>query len=128
MAFNRRPPGKDGSVGPGPPGGRWTELYGGIEVLAEFSVVPIGKGESVSQYVAECIKVVEASSLPYKLNPMGTVVEGDYDAVMAVVRECHMRVMGMASRVITTVKIDDRKGVGNAIDRKVQSVLEKVRN
>lgn len=97
-------------------------------MLAEFSVVPIGKGESVSQYVAECIKVVEASSLPYKLNPMGTVVEGDYDAVMAVVRECHMRVMGMASRVITTVKIDDRKGVGNAIDRKVQSVLEKVRN
>lgn len=103
-------------------------MYGGAGVLAEFSVVPLGKGESVSQYVAECIKVVEASGLPYRLNPMGTVIEGDYDAVMAVVRGCHMRVMGMASRVITTVKIDDRKGVEGAMERKVQSVLEKVKN
>lgn len=103
-------------------------MYGGVCLLAEFSVVPIGKGESVSQYVAECIRVVEASGLPYRLNPMGTVVEGDYDAVMAVVRECHMRVMGMAARVITTVKIDDRKGAVGAIDHKVQSVLEKVKN
>lgn len=95
-------------------------------MLAEFSVVPIGKGESVSQYVAECIKVVEASGLPYKLNPMGTVVEGDYDAVMAVVRECHMRVMGMASRVITTVKVDDRRGASGMIDGKVASVEEKM--
>ncbi|MEW5747378.1 MAG: MTH1187 family thiamine-binding protein [Candidatus Thermoplasmatota archaeon] len=95
-------------------------------MLAEFSVVPIGKGESVSQYVAECIRVVEASGLPYRLNPMGTVVEGDYDSVMAVVRECHMRVMGMASRVITTVKVDDRRGASGMIDRKVASVEEKV--
>lgn len=95
-------------------------------MLAEFSVVPIGKGESVSQYVAECVKVVDRSGLPYKLNPMGTVVEGDYDAVMAVVRECHMRVMSMATRVITTVKVDDRKGATDMIDRKVRSVEEKV--
>lgn len=95
-------------------------------MLAEFSVVPIGKGESVSQYVAECVKVVEASGLPYRLNPMGTVVEGDYDAVMAVVRACHMRVMGMAARVITTVKVDDRKGAEGMIDRKVRSVEERM--
>jgi uncharacterized protein (TIGR00106 family) len=95
-------------------------------MLAEFSVVPIGKGESVSQYVAECIKIVEASGLPYRLNPMGTVVEGDYDAVMGVVRECHMRVMAMATRVITTVKVDDRRGAVGMIDRKVRSVEEKM--
>ncbi len=95
-------------------------------MLAEFSVVPIGKGESVSQYVAECVRVVDASGLPYRLNPMGTVVEGGYDEVMAVVRECHMRVMGMASRVITTVKMDDRKGASDMIDRKVSSVEEKM--
>jgi len=95
-------------------------------VLAEFSVVPIGKGESVSQYVAECIRVVEASGLPYRLNPMGTVVEGDYDAVMSVVRECHMRVLGMAPRVITTVKVDDRRGFSGMIDSKVRSVEGKL--
>lgn len=97
-------------------------------MLAEFSIVPIGKGESVSLYVAECVKVVKGSGLPYRLNPMGTVVEGDYDAVMAVVRECHMRVMSMAARVITTVKIDDRKGAEGAIDGKVESVLRRMEN
>jgi len=91
-------------------------------VLAEFSVVPIGKGESVSQYVAECLKIVEASGLPYRINPMGTVVEGDYDAVMDVIRACHMRVMELCPRAITSVKIDDKKGVSGMIDKKIESV------
>lgn len=91
-------------------------------MLAEFSVVPIGRGESVSQYVAECLKIVEASGLSYRANPMGTVLEGDYDAVMAVIRTCHMRVMELSPRVITSVKIDDRKGATGMIDRKVASV------
>ena len=91
-------------------------------MLAEFSVVPIGKGESVCQYVAECLKIVEASGLPYRINPMGTVIEGDYDAVMSVIRACHMRVMELSSRVITSVKVDDRRGVSGMIDKKVESV------
>jgi len=95
-------------------------------VLAEFSVVPIGKGESVSQYVAECIKLVESSGLEYRLNPMGTVVEGEYDDVMGLVRRCHMRVLKLCPRVITTVKIDDRKGRRNMMDSKIRSVEEKL--
>jgi uncharacterized protein (TIGR00106 family) len=91
-------------------------------VLAEFSVVPIGKGESVSHYVAECLKIVEESGLPYRINPMGTVVEGDYDAVMYVIRACHMRVMELCPRAITSVKIDDKKGVSGMIDKKIESV------
>jgi uncharacterized protein (TIGR00106 family) len=96
------------------------------EMLAEFSVVPIGKGESVSKYVAECMKIVEASGIAYKINPMGTVLEGDYDLVMAVIRKCHMRVMELCPRVATTVRIDDRKGVQNALEKKIASVEEKV--
>jgi len=126
LAFNLATLAGSASVGSCSPLVGWTESYGGGHVLVEFSVVPLGKGESVSQYVAECIKIVEASGLPYRLCPMGTVVEGDYDAVMSVVRGCHMRVMGMASRVITTVKIDDRRGVTGTIDRKIQSVEEKL--
>lgn len=95
-------------------------------MLAEFSVVPIGKGESVSQYVAECIKLVESSGLEYRLNPMGTVVEGEYDDVMGLVRRCHMRVLELCPRVITTVKIDDRKGRRNMMDSKIRSVEEKL--
>lgn len=91
-------------------------------MLAEFSVVPIGKGESVGQYVAECLKIVESSGLPYKINPMGTVVEGDYDAVMSVIRACHMRIMQLSPRVITSIKLDDKGAVSGMIDKKVESV------
>ena len=95
-------------------------------MLAEFSVVPIGKGESVSQYVAECLKIVEASGIDYRMNPMGTVLEGDYDEVMAVVRKCHMRVLELSSRVITTVKIDDREKAKGMLVSKIRSVEEKL--
>lgn len=90
-------------------------------MLAEFSVVPLGKGESVSEYVAECIKIVEASGLDYKLGPMGTVLEGSYDRVMDVVKKCHMRMMELGPRTVTTIKIDDRKKPVT-LDSKVRSV------
>ncbi|MGQ9588268.1 MAG: MTH1187 family thiamine-binding protein [Thermoplasmata archaeon] len=91
-------------------------------MIAEFSVVPIGKGESVSRYVAECMKLVEESGIAYKMNPMGTVLEGDYDEVMSLIRRCHMRMMEMCPRVITTVKIDDRKGKKGMLESKIRSV------
>ncbi|OGS56554.1 MAG: hypothetical protein A3K60_06760 [Euryarchaeota archaeon RBG_19FT_COMBO_56_21] len=91
-------------------------------MLAEFSVVPLGKGESVSQYVAECLKIVEASGVPYRINPMGTVLEGDFDEVMGAIRACHVRVMEMSTRCITSIKIDDRRGVKGALDSKIKSV------
>lgn len=91
-------------------------------MLAEFSVVPLGKGESVSQYVAECLKIVEASGVPYRINPMGTVLEGDYDRVMDVIKQCHSRVMSMSTRCITSIKIDDRKGADRALESKISSV------
>jgi uncharacterized protein (TIGR00106 family) len=97
-----------------------------IKMLAEFSVVPLGKGESVSQYVAECMKIVDGSGIKYRINPMGTVLEGEYDQVMEVVKACHMRVMELSQRVITSVKIDDRKGRKDMLDRKIESVEKKL--
>jgi len=91
-------------------------------MIAEFSVVPLGKGESVSQYVAECLRIVEASGINYRINPMATVIEGDYDQVMGVIKKCHMRVMELCPRVITTVRIDDRKGRKDMLDSKIRSV------
>jgi len=95
-------------------------------MLAEFSIVPLGKGESVSQYVAECLRIVEASGLNYRINPMATVLEGEYDQVMSVIRSCHLRVMEMAQRVITTIKIDDRKGRQDMLETKIKSVENKL--
>lgn len=95
-------------------------------MLAEFSVIPIGTGVSVSQYVAECMKIVDASGVDYRMNSMGTVLEGDYDKVMDVVRKCHVRVMEMVPRVFTSIRIDDRKGATGGLDRKMKSVEEKI--
>jgi uncharacterized protein (TIGR00106 family) len=89
-------------------------------------VVPIGKGESVSKYVAECLRIVESSGMNYRINPMGTVVEGGYEECMDLIRRCHQKVRGMCPRVITSIKIDDREGMEHALEKKITSVEEKV--
>jgi len=95
-------------------------------MLAEFTVVPMGVGESLSKYVAKSIELIKGSGLSYRMNPMGTVVEGTYDEIMALVRKCHMRMLEDANRVVTTIKIDDRKGMTGALDKKIESVQQKV--
>src|SRR5713101_3125768 len=53
--------------------------------IAEFSITPIGKGVSVGEYVARAVDIVDRSGLPYRLNPMGTVIEGSFDQVLALI-------------------------------------------
>jgi uncharacterized protein (TIGR00106 family) len=91
-------------------------------MLASFSIVPLGGGSSLSARVAEVLKIVDDSGMPYKVNPMGTVIEGDWDAVMKLIRKCHRTAMKHADRVLLSVVIDDRKGMPNRIDAKVHSV------
>lgn len=95
-------------------------------MLVEFSVVPIGTGVSVSPQIARVLKIVTDSGVNYKANPMGTVLEGDWDAVMAVVRKCHEVVMKDAERVLTRISIDDRKGKEARIETKLESVEQKL--
>lgn len=95
-------------------------------MLAEFSTFPVGEGVSLSRYVAEILDIIDRSGLEYKLNPMGTVVEGEYDEVMDLISKCHKKMMENAERVVTIIKIDDRKGVSNALQSKIESVEEKL--
>ncbi len=90
--------------------------------IAEFSISPTGKGVSVSAYVARCLDLVDRSGLAYRLNPMGTVVEGPFDEVMALIARCHKAVAADCERVSTIIKIDDRKGARNQIEGKVSKV------
>jgi len=54
-------------------------------VLLEFSMSPLDKGESVSVYVSRSLDIIDKSGLPYQLTPMGTIIEGEWAEVMAVV-------------------------------------------
>jgi uncharacterized protein (TIGR00106 family) len=97
-----------------------------MSILVEFSIVPLGKGVSVSPVVARVLKIVSQSGISYKANPMGTVLEGDWDRVMDVIKECHQEVMKDADRAVTSIKIDDRKGTGERIEKKLESVEQKL--
>ena len=91
-------------------------------MLVEFSIIPIGVGSSLGAHLAEVLKIVDASGLPYKVNPMGTVIEGEWDEVMMLVKKCHKTVMKTGERTVTTISIDDRKGKPNRIEEKVKSI------
>jgi uncharacterized protein (TIGR00106 family) len=95
-------------------------------MLAEFSIFPIGEGVSLSKYVARSLKLIDESGLQYRINPMGTVVEGEWDEVMALIKACHHAILSDTERVTCTIKIDDRKGKKNALDTKIKSVEDKV--
>ncbi len=97
-----------------------------MSVLIEFSVMPIGKGPSMSPVVAKALKIVTGSGVPYKANPMGTVLEGEWDDVMGVVKKCHHEVMKEAERVVTTITIDDRKGKESRLEKKLESLEQKM--
>lgn len=95
-------------------------------MIASFSIVPLDKGESVSEYVALCYSLVEKSGLPHRLTPMATVVEGDHDSVMALISHCHLAVRKVSNRVITRIDIDDRADCQDALHHKVESVLARI--
>jgi uncharacterized protein (TIGR00106 family) len=95
-------------------------------VLLEMSITPLGKGESVSQYVAECVKLVDESGLDYELHAMGTIVEGELDEVLDLMRRCIERVAEHSDRVTCAAKLDYRRGHSGRIKSKVQSVEEQL--
>jgi uncharacterized protein (TIGR00106 family) len=97
-----------------------------MAILAEFSIIPMGKGSSVSPLIAHVMNIVMESGLSYKANPMGTVLEGDWDAVMSVIRKCHDEVMKDAERAVTSIRIDDRGDGGPRMEKKLESVEQKL--
>ncbi len=95
-------------------------------MLLQFSTFPTDKGESVSKYVAEVIKIVKESGLPHHTSAMSTVIEGEWDEVMDVVKKCHQALRKHSRRVYTTIAIDDREGRKNALTEKIKSLEEKL--
>ena len=91
-------------------------------MLLEFSIAPMDKGPSVGRYVARALDIVDRSGIPYRLNPMGTVLEGSWDEVMGVVRRCLEDLERDCDRISITMKLDQRKGKTDALRTKVEEV------
>jgi len=96
-------------------------------VLLDFSMSPLGKGESVAPYVARCLEVIVASGLNYRLHAMGTILEGEWEHVFAVVQRCYEVLKPDCHRISCSIRVDYRQGAESRIDSKVQRVQELVR-
>jgi len=95
-------------------------------MIVELSIMPVGKGESLSGDVAEAVKLIAEEGLPYHFGPMSTSIEGDWDRVMRLVKRCRDRMLERSSRVYMVMKIDDRKGADGRLKGKMESVEEKL--
>jgi uncharacterized protein (TIGR00106 family) len=97
--------------------------------LVEVSVVPLGtETTSVSQYVARAVGVLRGEkNIKYELTAMGTIIEGDLDHLLALVRKMHEAVFdARIRRVVTTIKIDDRRDEISSMSNKIESVKSKL--
>jgi uncharacterized protein (TIGR00106 family) len=90
-------------------------------MIAEFSIIPIGEGESLSAAVASAFRIIDASGLAHEHHAMGTNLEGDWDEVLAVIKACRDRLLEDANRVSLSIKIDDREGCRDRLTKKVAS-------
>ena len=91
-------------------------------MLAAFSITPLGVGDSVSESVADAVRIVRDSDLPNETNAMFTNVEGEWDEVMALIKSCVMTVAEQAPRVSVVVKLDYRPAASSALTAKMQSL------
>jgi len=97
-------------------------------MLAAFSITPLGADESVGDLVAEAVRIVRASGLPNETNAMFTNIEGGWDEVMAVIRQCTEMVGREAGRASVVVKIDYRPGVpDDRMRAKVEAIESRLR-
>ncbi|MEV0763390.1 MTH1187 family thiamine-binding protein [Nocardia sp. NPDC050435] len=91
-------------------------------MIVAFSVTPLGTGVDVGHAVAEAVRVVRASGLPNHTDAMFTTLEGEWEAVMAVVKQASEAVLAVAPRCSLVLKADIRPGVTDAMTAKVATV------
>jgi len=92
------------------------------EVLLEFSMSPFDKGASLSTYVARSLDIIDRSGVPYRLNPMGTVLEGTWEEVLGVVTQCFERMRADCERISVGIKIDYRRGRSGRLTAKIDAL------
>lgn len=97
--------------------------------ILEISVVPIGTGDtSLSAYVADCIRILKMEKVHYELTSMGTNIEGDLKDLIRVALKMHQEPFKKgATRVLTTLKIDDRRDQKGTLSQKKKSVQNKLK-
>ena len=98
-----------------------------MKVIMDLCIVPLGVGVSLSTYIAACEDILNAADLKTSLHPNGTSIEGEWDVVMAAVKQCHEKVHAMgAPRIHTNIKLGTRTDKEQSLEDKVGSVEAKI--
>lgn len=97
-------------------------------IIAEVSIIPVGTSSpSVSSYIAECIKFLKEKNAKFQLTPMGTIIEGEWQEVMDLICEMQEQIFKQGVlRIVTTIKIDERRDKRSSMEAKVNSVRSKI--
>jgi uncharacterized protein (TIGR00106 family) len=95
-------------------------------MLVDVTVLPLRGGRHISDEIAEVIKMIDASGLPYQLTPSGTCIEGEWETVMPLVQRCHNMVRSMSSHVVTVIKIDDDFGKDHRLIGNITAIEHRI--
>ncbi|WP_304426007.1 MTH1187 family thiamine-binding protein [uncultured Adlercreutzia sp.] len=93
-----------------------------MNVLVAVAIAPFGVGDELAPYVAEAIRIIRGSGLPQRTTSMFTEIEGEWDEVMAVVRDATFVLAEQGIRTEVILKADVRPGYTGTIDRKIEAV------
>ena len=97
--------------------------------MIDISVVPVGTGSpSASEFVAGTVKIVKNEPVvKYRLTPMNTIIEGELEQLLAVAKKMHDSVFNAgAARVVTTIRIDERRDKPLTMEGKLKAVEDKL--
>ncbi len=94
-----------------------------MKLMVDFCLIPLATELSLSPYVAACERILEEAGLEHQLHAYGTNIEGEWDDVMAAVKDCHAKVHQMgAQRIVSTLKLGTRIDKEQSLNDKVASV------
>ncbi|MCK5014893.1 MAG: MTH1187 family thiamine-binding protein [Candidatus Omnitrophica bacterium] len=96
--------------------------------IMEIKIIPLGtQSASVSEYVADTIKVLEHKKIQHQLTPMGTIIEADsVEQLFDVANQMHKTALHHLDRVVTFIELDERKDKKSTMEDKLKSVEEKL--
>ena len=99
-----------------------------MKVIADFCIIPLEVGISVSKYIAECEKIFKDENLQTKLHAYGTNIEGEWDQVFSAIKKCHEKIHKMgAPRITSTLRFGTRTDRDQTIEDKIKSVESKLK-
>lgn len=101
-------------------------------MVMELTIIPLGRGRSISGDIADLVKTIEGSGLDYRMTAFGTLVEGTWDQLVALAKKCHFAVRNKTERVLTMIRIDDYgertgeiEGAVNRVEKKLGRAVKK---